>query len=204
MFLPPILPFPLTVAYHHLCEEEPGDSPQKRKVFKANQSLKNGVIMEYGQLYKNERAENLRSKIMVLKSSIELLEFNFKSTYEKYLSKELLPPFLFPEMTFRRLKSRITHLKYLIESTITELPIGFLEAEFLSKIDIKLNRIMDSATKLQELLVQRTAGIEAFDNVDYHVNFQIEYSGLTKVFNAVDALVYELVKRSMGITCQRG
>jgi hypothetical protein len=155
-----------------------------------------GISMEYKILYKIERAENLRSKIMILKSSIEILELNFKSTYNKYRSKEAVPPFLFPKMTFDRLKNSIRELQYLINLT-PELPIGLLET-FLSEVDERLNRIMDSAIKLQDLLVQRTAGTEVFDNIDYHVNFQIEYSGLTKVFNAVDAFVYELVKRTMG------
>jgi hypothetical protein len=147
-------------------------------------------------LYKIERAENLRSKIIVLKSSIEILELNFKSTYEKYRSRGLVPPFLFPRMTFLRLRDRINELESLINLT-PPISIGFLEI-FLSEIDEKLDRIMDSAIKLQDLLVQRTAGTEIFDNLDYHVNFQIEYSGLSKVFNAVDAFAYELVKRTMG------
>ena len=152
--------------------------------------------MENEILYKIERAENLRSKIMVLKSSIEILEQNFSSTYGKYRSRGSVPPFLFPGMTFSRLRNRINELESLISLT-PAISIGLLEV-FLSEIDEKLDRIMDSAIKLQDLLVQRTAGAEIFDNLDYHVNFQIEYSGLTKVFNAVDAFVYELVKRTMG------
>jgi hypothetical protein len=146
--------------------------------------------------YSRERVEELRSRISLLECSLDRLRQDSWTIFDAFFTADRTPPYIFPFSTFERLGSRIDDLKTISEHTNPDSIPDSVYRCFL--IDVETNRILSELVKLQNVMAQRICSSGTMKLLEYQETLQIEYGTITKAYNAVDALSFELVERILG------
>jgi len=166
-----------------------------RKVLKS-QVNKSVVIMTSLALYSKERIEELRSRISLLECSLLTLKQDFWTNFDLYLDKGQTPPYIFPLSTFQNLNSFLVDLKTICEHVDPDfIPATIAKCVFLDRCT---SDVLRELIKLQNVLAQRICSLGTMKLVEYQQILQIEYGTINKAYNAVDALSFELVERTLG------
>ncbi len=164
-------------------------------------------VRRFDILYLNEKTEELRSRVALVNSSVNTLDQIFFNIYYKFISKEKVPPFIYPRKQISDLKEKLKELIDEIneienkDTTYDEEFFNILFFSFAIKMADLESRCIEILSSSQELLLvleQRILDLEIFDDLKYSENLQHEFIGLTKVFESVDALTYQLFNRTLG------
>jgi len=150
-------------------------------------------------VYTRERVAELRSRCSALRDTLTELEQSCWSVFESCYSKGHTPPFLFPASSFKRLGFMLGQLQHKIENFQADAS-PFEIAFRLEKMHTNSRILLCEINRLQDLLVHRCAGINKFKTFEHHQISEFEYSILSKTYNAVDALTFDLVERILGLT----
>lgn len=156
----------------------------------------------------NERIEELRSKVDLTYSLIEVLDRALFNIYEKSIENKELPAFIYPSYQIERMKNELEKLKHEIdtmridESMVIDenmFPASFvLFAYQIRDIELKSERVLSQYQALSLVLGQRVLDLEIFEDFRRPGNLQYGFMNLREVRQSLDALVYQLVKASLG------
>jgi hypothetical protein len=144
-----------------------------------------------------ERIEELRSRITLIKLGL----CSFKQTIlalQNISKKKQNPPIISPTGILENLENIIALFETIVDGPMKTQN----EKEFVCAVNFVYygsSRLINEMVKLQSILDQRIASMGAPKLYEATPTTQIEYSGLNKVYNAVDALVYELVEKILGL-----
>lgn len=166
-------------------------------------------MSKFDLLYLNEKAEELRSRLALAHSSVETLDQIFSSIYNKFIMKNRVPPFIYPYHQIKNLKDQLENSIYLVNNriilneTMTSnkevLRASFIAfANHMRNLEQQCEKILSASQVLLSVLEQRILDLEIFDDLRYSENLQHEFIGLTKVFQSIDALTYQLLKNTLG------
>lgn len=162
----------------------------------------NLLLMKKGEKFSRsflrERFEEQRSRLSLIDSTFLSLTQNLKSIHKAYVSKELTPPILYSETVFAQFKDRIATLRLkLDEIDADERDYGYLAGKHQA-ISHSISNLMETLSGFQHLQDQRISGLCTLKTIDYLPVLQSEYSSIGKVYNAFDALSYELTESCFG------
>lgn len=149
------------------------------------------------EVYIRERAEELRSRVALMNSTLISLKQNFWTTYCYYLRKQTCPPFLFPVSTFRRLENRLTEISTEIERMEPDGRINYLIIR-LNLLHRASRDLLQEIVRLQNVLNQRMSGLGLMKLLEFQKFTQIEFGTISKSYCAVDALTVDLVRKTLG------
>jgi hypothetical protein len=164
-------------------------------------------MKRFDLLYLNEKAEELRSRVALAHSSVNTIDQIFFNVYNKCIINKKVPPFIYPRKQIEDLNRDLKELKNEIDRIENEEIVSNGElsnALFLSLainlaiLEPKCMEILSSSQDLLLVLEQRILDLEIFDDLKYNENLQHQFIGLTKVFESVDALTYQLLKNTLG------
>jgi len=100
--------------------------------------------------------------------------------------------------TFKKIESFLEDLQTINEHVNPDfIPDAVLRFNLLNK---NARDMLFELTRLQNVLAQRICSLGTMKLLEYQQILQIEYGTITKAYNAVDALSFELVKRILGST----
>jgi hypothetical protein len=147
--------------------------------------------------YLTERAEEQRSKLAQIKSSLQHLSQNIDAIQTTYNSISISPPILYSNRIFIknvRLIDKLTKLlkKINIDSDYETL---ILNDKILIKCE---NNLICALIGFQQLHDQRISGLHSMKSIEFQHILQSEYNFIGKVYNAVDALSYNLMENCFG------
>ncbi|MCV0430702.1 hypothetical protein [Nitrosopumilus sp.] len=144
-----------------------------------------------------ERYESIRSQLVSLKSTISLLKHNYWTIYSNFSSKNTVPPFIFPTMTFSTLED---YLEKLILNCLASDPTKNISKIFSSQNELsdRSNELLTEIVRMYTSLTQRIAGTGLMNQIETHSISQFEQGTSIKSYQAVDALSYDLVNRILG------
>lgn len=146
--------------------------------------------------FARERVEELRSRKSLLESTLKSVKQNFWNIFKKIISSKKTPPYLYPTSTFVRLDQTINKLQLSRDPDFEQYTF-ILQ---LNDVDYNCNEILGETNKLQEALNQRICSLGMMKSLEYQPIFQSESTVLPKVYCAVDAVVFDLVKTILGKT----
>lgn len=147
-------------------------------------------------LYSRERSEELRSRISLIKCSLRRLKQDFWTIFHQFLDNDKTPPYIFPVSTFRKLDSLVENLQVINEHANPDfIPNAVFRYNLLN---VTSNEALFELVRLQNVLAQRICSLGTMKLVEYQQILQIEYGTITKAYNAVDALSFELVEKILG------
>jgi len=156
------------------------------------------MARDFSRFYILKRVEEMRSRLAQIKSSVQHIGCDFRNICQSHSLRRTTPPILYP-------KKFLTNFMQLID--IVEQDIRTMEIDGgdfgrisrkLNKIDGNLGFILHLLTSLQSLHDQRISGLHTLTTIEFQPTLQSEYSLINKVYNAVDALSYELMWNIFG------
>lgn len=153
--------------------------------------------MSTPELLVRERAEEIRSRLAVLECTLTDLKRDFYVVFDKFYSRGMSPPLLFPVSTFLRFGSLIGDIKREIEDFDPESEIATI-ANRLNQWNTRTENLLSEISRLQNVLNQRTAGLGKPKIFEYQQGCEVEYASLSKAYIAADIFTFELVKRILG------
>jgi hypothetical protein len=143
-----------------------------------------------------KRIEELRSRLAQIETSLLHIDINIRQIYESYDAKKITPPILYPRILFEEVRNWIDSMKLGINEID---PSNYREiSKKLEGLSTDMKYAMDFLSNLQYLHDQRVSGLHNLKTIEYQPTLQSEYSMLNKVYNAVDALSYELTCNIFG------
>jgi hypothetical protein len=148
-------------------------------------------------LYVAERVEELRSRISLVESTLKTIDQDIWSAFSTAMGKGLCPPILYPASTFNKLTLFKDRIKTSLRGINPTAHLPFL-LQKLDDLDIDSMDLLTEIVRLQNVLSQRTAGTGIEKTMEYKATAQSEFCLLSKSYDAVDALTYELVNRVLG------
>jgi len=144
--------------------------------------------------YARERVEELRSRISLLKSTVTSLKQNYWNIFKKCTSSKHSPPYLFPTSTFNRLEETLAQFSLEVNPDYEQYTLVLR----LNEIDFLCRAILVEQDKLQDALNQRICGLGSMKLLEYQPVLQVESGMLQKVYCAIDAVVFDLIKTILG------
>lgn len=144
-----------------------------------------------------ERAEEIRSRLAVLDCTLEDLKRDFYNVFDKFYSRGISPPLLFPVSTFVRFNGIISDIKREVEDFDPEHEISTI-AHKLNEWNARTETLLSEISRLQNVLSQRTSGLGKPKIFEYQQGCEVEYASLSKAYIAADIFTFELVKRTLG------
>ena len=143
-----------------------------------------------------ERIEELRSRLSLIKSSFESFRLTVFAL-QKCIEKNQNPPLVYPIGVFKTLERIIDYLD-LVMAVPLQIQREDTIVEFVNKFNAHLDSLTFELVNLQNLLEQRITSMGSPKLFEANPIAMIEYSGLNKVYNAVDGLTYELAEKILG------
>jgi len=152
---------------------------------------------DFGKIFILKRIEEQRSRLALIKSTFLHLAQNLKTIQRACVSKKLIPPILYSDLVFREFAERIDQLEINLERISINSDYGTIARQHRS-LSSSIRGLMDTLARFQQLHDQRISGLHALKTIEYQPTLQSEYSLIGKVYNAVDALSYELMENCFG------
>jgi hypothetical protein len=146
-------------------------------------------------VYTRERIEELRSRTAILKSSLLTLKQTAWAVFKSFSSKNCPPPYLFPACSFSKIESQIEALGTNLATIDPESVAGLLE---INNLTVEADNAQFELIALQRVFTQRSSSVGMMKLVDFPPIQQMEFGTILKAYNAVDALTFELVQRTLG------
>jgi hypothetical protein len=152
---------------------------------------------DFSRIYITERLEEQRSKLAQIRSSFLHLNQNIITFETAYSSSDLSTPILYSEQVFAKILDNIDGLNLLLRevNVSSNYKTLVLYDQIMSS---GINKLTDALTEFLHLQDQRISGLHTSKLVDFQPNLQSEYSFIGKVYNAVDALSYDLMESCVG------
>jgi hypothetical protein len=147
-------------------------------------------------LYSRERIEELRSRISLLSCSLEMIRQDYWAIFHTFFIQNKTPPFVYPRSAFERLNSLIEDLETISEHVNPDALPDTVYRCFV--LDVETTRVLDELARLQNVLAQRISSLGTMKLLEFQEILQIEYGIISKAYNAVDALTFELVEKILG------
>ncbi|MCW4018468.1 MAG: hypothetical protein NWF00_07310 [Candidatus Bathyarchaeota archaeon] len=140
--------------------------------------------------------EELRSRLSLVESTLKTVEQDIWLAFSSAMNSGISPPIIYPSSTFQRLDSFLKSQKASLRRINLDAPV--LESiQRLNDLNSNTNKLLTEIMRMQNVLSQRTAGTDVEKIIEYKVASQ-EFCMLSKSYDAVDALTYELVERILG------
>jgi hypothetical protein len=151
------------------------------------------------KVFFKERFEYQRSTLSQIRSTFMHLDQNVRMIQKNY--EDVCPPILysdsFCENVLHLIKDAEDDLKCVNITSDHASDYGSLVIEHRNISD-QINVLMTILTSFQRLHDQRISGLHFSGIIEYQPALQSEYSLFTKIYNAVDALSYQLMKSCFG------
>lgn len=155
------------------------------------------ISNDLSKVYILMRFEEQRSKLAQIGSTFQHINQNIKTIHNAFGSQGLSPPVLYSKPVFEE----IAKIIYIVGKKLQNINAAS-DYEILAEKHLELSsfitKLMTSLTSLQQLQDQRISGMHDLKIVEYQPTLQSEYSVIGKVYNAVDALSYELMESCFG------
>lgn len=154
-------------------------------------------IMSFGNVFVRERIEELRSRLSLMESTLSTTEQDFWIRFSSAMRGSICPQILYPPSTFKRLRDFVSKIKSALDLINPDGPVESVLGP-LNILHSKLVTILVEVVRLQNVLSQRISGTGIDKILEFQPTSQLEFCILSKAYDAVDALTFELVKRTLG------
>ncbi len=151
--------------------------------------------MTFKPVYTKERIEELRSRTSILKSSFLALKENSWTVCKSFISNGCPAPYIFPVCSFNKVEAQIEALATRLLTIDPEKVADILE---LNKLAIEADGAQFELLALQNVFAQRSSSLGLMRLVEFQPIQQMEFGTIVKAYNAVDALTFELVLKTLG------
>ena len=155
--------------------------------------------VDYEKTFIFKRMEELRSRLSLIQTSYSHLENNFRNIWYKHIREGKTPPILYPQQFLKDVKSLLNQYEIELHRLIIYSNEGYM-AYRLRNLSSKINKMQTLLKQLQSIQDQRISGLHTLKFLEYQPILQSEYSLVNKVYNAVDALSFDIMCSIFGST----
>jgi hypothetical protein len=153
-----------------------------------------------------EKSEELRSRLALAYSLIRTYDEILLNTYNSFVTKEEVPPFIYPRGQIENMKQHLeTLIKEIDEMKIeVDLDEDIFDAYVLAfavkmgELESRSWNILISSLELLSVLEQRILRLEVTDKLKSNGYPEYKFADSTRILEAIDALTYDFFKKTLG------